>query len=398
VAAATVLWALTLPTQAHGIDVTQDAAESMQRAREDLSMGRLDRAEIGLERVLMLQPDHAEARIEMALLMARKGQAEVARSLLRGLAEDPRTPEDFRTRLRSLSSSLSRLEAGLNASAKPVAPSRVPEGALVGGSRATLRVEASVTWSSNPLARTAEADLTFTTPEGTLAVPLADKAEPGMVTNLGLVHQGKQATWELNLSKTNVAASGTAFRLAAWGKVPGTWKPLASVQWNFQALEGFDGARRYTAGLAWNEATRRWSAQAYVDPSIDDSGLLARLDLQIAQNKTWQSSAFIERSESLRRLLGSWRTGAWFRLQPRADWELSFLLQDQKDLHGYSPLLASGAPRRLTLAHLGIEKTHRVGIDKAIAVRLLASERRSNIELFSYREAAVQVTLIQMLQ
>ena len=64
---------------------------ALGQARVEITSQRYDRAEILLERVLMLHPENAEARIELAMLMARRGHIDGAQALVQSLVDDPRT-------------------------------------------------------------------------------------------------------------------------------------------------------------------------------------------------------------------------------------------------------------------------------------------------------------------
>ena len=61
------------------LQAEQDALQAYEEARRAVADERLDEAELLLERVLMLMPEHAGARLDFALLLARRGQADAAR-------------------------------------------------------------------------------------------------------------------------------------------------------------------------------------------------------------------------------------------------------------------------------------------------------------------------------
>jgi hypothetical protein len=65
--------------------------------------------------------------------------------------------------------------------------------------------------------------------------------------------------------------------------------------------------------------------------------------------------------------------------------------QAQKDLQGYSPLLNAGAARWLTTSSLTLERMLPLASEKTLTFRALAAQRRSNIVIFAFREASLQV-------
>jgi hypothetical protein len=386
----------------------------MEEARQALQLNHLDRAELLLERVLMLQPENAEARVELALLMARRGQADTARGLLRGLVDDPRTPPDHRARLESLLAGLMPAKwpfEALRGQARGSRPA-VGDGLKVHASPAPplWRAEASLTWSNNPLARTAQSDITFTTPDGPVQVPLANRPQPGALAGLGLARLGGESGFELHLQEAGFSGARSAARLSAWGSLPWPLPPatppaasatsgretwFSALQWNLQAQQGLDGARRTAAGLSALSGPWRWSILRYEEPSLTDRGSLFRVDLQALDRPRFQGSAYAERSTSTTRAQSVVRAGWQAQWTPVAGWRAQFHWQAQNDLQGYNPLLAEGAPRRLRTVKLAVERILPIGAENWLSVQALATQRQSNIELFAFREAALQVSLVR---
>jgi hypothetical protein len=62
-----------------------------------------------------------------------------------------------------------------------------------------------------------------------------------------------------------------------------------------------------------------------------------------------------------------------------------------QDTSGYSPLLENGAPRWLVSNQWSLEKTLQFESGKTLSFRVLTTQRRSNIELFAFREHALQI-------
>lgn len=362
-----------------------DARESFAQARQALQEQRYDRAELLLERTLMLQPDNAEARIELALLMARRGQADTARALLAGLAEDPRTPPVHRQRLLQL---IQGLAPGPQAVAQGPAPPRA---------QPLWRAEAGLAWSTNPLARTSAQEIAFTTPDGTVPIALTGRPVQGAVGSLALSRVGPQAGMELALQAVDAPGLQPAARWAAWGPAPSGWD-LAALQWSLSAQQGVDGARRHLAGLSWAGPQHRWSVFRYSEPSLADRGHLLRLEVQAAQGLPPGAQALVslERSSSTLKDQGTWRMGLQAQAQLPSQLRLQAQWSGQKDLHAYSPLLANGAPRWLSTLQLALERPVSWGSGKTLTFRVLTTERKSNIELFAYRESALQLQFAQM--
>ena len=394
--------------QAHELNAPQDAAQSMEQAREDLQRGRLDRAELLLERVLMLQPENAEARVELALLMARRGQVDAARGLLQGLRDDPRTPAEYRDRLNTLRSGLAVASRPGTASSGQGARQDAAAAPLDNAQRPAAeeapvwRAEASLAWSSNPMARTALSDVTFTTPDGPVQVPLSSRPQPGALAGLGLARLGGSSGFELHLQEAAVAGAQPSVRLMGWGAVPSAWmspgmkSTTSLLQWNMQAQQGLDGSRRAMAGLSLVSGRWRGALHHYLEPTMDDRGHLFRLDLQVVDHPKLQVAVYGERSASSARDQGSVRAGWHAQWLPGAGWRAQLLWQAQHDLQGYNPLLANGAARRLWSVQGSVERNVPIGADKMLSFRALATQRQSNIELFGFSEAALQISLVRL--
>jgi hypothetical protein len=366
------------------LDPEQDALEAFAQARQALGEQRLDRAELLLERVLMLQPENAEARVELALLMARRGQPDTARALLVGLAQDPRTPPPHRERLLVLVEGLNQRPLPA-----PVVAKVVP---------ALWRLESGLTWSSNPLARTRADELLFTTPDGLVALPLLNKPQPGAVAAMSLARTQGTAGIEVQLQGVDVSGAHPAARVAAWGSWP-IEQFAPAVQWSLAAQQGLDSARRQTAGLSWTRSSLRWSVFRYIEPELSDRGHLLRWEAQwpgIPALPGLQGGVHVERAASTAKDQGAWKAGLLAQTLLPADLRLQLQWTAQKDTHGYSPLLANGAPRWLTSTQWVLEKGLDLGNGKTLSLRALTTQRRSNIELFAFREHAFQIQAAKM--
>jgi hypothetical protein len=348
----------------------------MQEARQAQSAQQFDRAEILLERVLMLMPDHAEARIELAWLMLRRGQWEAARGLLQSLAEDPRTPDQHR-------SSLMALLAQLPDRSSAQAPSVPPQPAT------SWRLELGLAASSNPLARSSADELTCTLPEGPLTLPLTTQPQLGAVASVSLSRVQENWGWELSSQRLSLPDARESYRMAWWARLPvDTAVPLHGV---VTTQQGFDASRRSTLGVATQWRSSRWLWAWYNEPTLSDEGQFARVDLPLLRYRNYQLMASLERSVSHRKTQGYARAGMSADVTLAAGWRLQAHWSAQEDTQGYNPLLENGARRRLVTSQISLERQVKLNQENVIHWRLLASDRRSNLELFSFKEVAMQV-------
>lgn len=413
VAACAGLFALTCFQHAGASELNpaQDAAVSLRQAREEIELGKLDVAEVLLERVLMLQPENAEARVELALLMARRGQVDASRGLLQGLVEDPRTPLEHKARLFALLAGLQSQAAPPFIPVQPAATQRLGagkahqprSGAASASPSPVWRAEASLAWSRNPLARTYLSEVTFTTPDGPVQVALSGRPQSGALVGLGLARLGDKASFEMQLQETPVAGGASSARLTGWGKVAPRLIPQFAAsavgddwQWQVQALQGLDGSRRWLAGVSLVSAPWRWTLQHYDEATTGDRGGLLRLDLQALSTPDFTLSTHAERSASVGARRGSARIGVSAQWAFAEGWRAHFAWQAQEDLQGYNPLLANGATRKLQTEQFSLERAGSIGPDILLSLRAIGARRHSNIELFSFREAALQISLTRV--
>jgi hypothetical protein len=385
----------------------EDALAAYAEARQASAAGQWDRAEILLERVLMLMPEHAEARIDFAVLMARRGQPETARQLLRGLIDDPRTPADYRQRLLAMVSALPREQ-----------PSPRPEGGLkaatfgrpsANGSppRAVWRGEASWLVSTNPLARTSASELLLTVGGGTVALPLATRPEAGHVTGLALSRATATGGVDVSFQALAQPAEGleaSAHRLSLWRSLltHESWPMLpagAELQGAVQTQQGFDGLRRHTAGLMLRKAAYRLSLLHYAEPGQEEAGALLRYEHRWATPRgSWPTvgAVMLERSASQRREQGYWRLGVVTESTVSASGKLQLQLTAQQDTAPYSVLLENNAKRRLFTGYVGFEQQWNLGDRTALVGRLFAGRRLSNLALFDFQDAGAQLAWVQL--
>jgi hypothetical protein len=195
-------------------------------------------------------------------------------------------------------------------------------------------------------------------------------------------------------------------RLSAWGSIqPNSGSARRNpLQWSYQAQQGLDGLQRQSfslaypfdfEGLAW-----RGVAVHYQEPSTSerqgDRGHALRLEQRGASGAlTWLLHA--ERSASQVFEQGYTRAGLFAELLPAPkllpQTRLSLQVTDQRDTHSYSPLLLNGAKRHLISSLVAIEQHANLENKKVLIFRAFSAERRSNLELFSYKDIGAQVLI-----
>jgi len=390
-----------------------EAFQAFDQARVEITSQRYDRAEILLERVLMLHPENAEARIELAMLMARRGHVDGAQALVQSLVDDPRTEPEQKQALLSLMQQIKnirpamanpyaldtrRAKEGLTAAAHGLSqPTTKPPAA------ALWRGEATLTASSNPLARTSAGAITITLPDGPLSLPLSQTAKSGSLAGATLSRTTATNGAELSVQRVSVTGATAAARAVFWSQVPWVqWlpeniKPLAAppVLAYAQAQRGLDGQSRTMAGLTTMLGAQRLSLSHYEDFGINDRGIVVRAEHNASRvwGTDWQAS--IEHSNSAVGPQAHWRVGlgAEYGLGNRR--KLLAQITHQQDTYSYSALLQEGAKRRLTTTYVAYEQQYPLKSEKILIWRVFSGERQSNLELFKYNERGAQLSIVQ---
>ncbi len=381
----------------------QEALQTYEEARQALATGRLDEAELLLERVLMLMPEHAEARLEFALLLARRGQPEAARALILGLAEDPRTPGEHRQRLQALADQLLAPRPPLLPPPATLALNGKPASATAAGNGlhtsppARWRAEASLAGSTNPLSRTAADGVTLTLPDGPITLPLSTRPQASTVAGFSLLGLRGSSGVDLSIQEMDSSGTATAYRAAAWGEVPavGQMAGLPALQWQLQTLRGFDNLRRHAASLAVPApgGAQRLVLGAYADPTQEDRGWLLRAEHRASGPAGWTWQASAERSASTTRAQGYWRLNLALEAPLGPGRRLQAQATAQEDTHPYSPLLENNSHRRLWTRYVGFEQHIPWGGSHALVFRLFNTQRGSNLAIFAFRDTGAQLAL-----
>jgi hypothetical protein len=411
IACTLVLGQTFVSTMAHSAELkpAEEAAQAFAQAMIALKQGQQEQAELLLERVLMLSPENAEARLELAGLFAQRGRVVSAKLMLESLESDPRTPAEHKLQLRKL---IAELSVAMNATdnEKQTIKASTPIGQPV-VQTATTQFEFGLTQSSNPLARTASEGITFTLPEGPVQLPLSVKPIKALARTFQLSHEPlefQNAGVEIYLQslEPGIAQSQTAVRLSAWGSIQtGNLLQMQNpLQWHYQAQQGLDGLRRQSvalgypfdyAGLAWRSVAVHYQEPTTADRQ-GDRGQAFRIEQKgMAGTLSWLAHA--ERSTSQVFEQGYVRAGLFAELAPLPkllpQTRISAQVSDQRDTHSYSALLLNGAKRQLFSSLVAIEQQTKLEKEKVLIFRAFSAERRSNLELFNYKDAGVQLLL-----
>jgi hypothetical protein len=369
------------------LDPDAQAQEALAQAREALNDKAWGRAELFLERVLMLAPEQAEARVMLASLMAQVGRVETALLLLQSLIDDPRTPSEYRVRLRSVYAllaqaprlaSLSRASTQLDAQARP---------------SPYWRSELGLGYSTNPLARTSASELPLTIADSLVSLPLTDRPQAAGQLHASLTRLGGAYGMDMALQRLmGQAQAPAAARLALWGPINDF--SGGALLWQGFAQQSLDDQRRYSLGLTWLDARQRVSLATVAEPTRQDQNHWLRYEQRALPLLGGVWGAQLERG------FGAEKSPNYVRLGATGDYSLGaqrYLVlqwQAQADLTGYSPLLANGARRWLDTRSVAVEQHLALNPQNILVFRVLASERRSNLTIFSFRELGFQVSLV----
>jgi len=368
------------------LDAAEEAEQSLEKARKAIAARSFDQAELQLERVLMLVPEHAEARVILASLMAQLGRLETALLLLQSLIDDPRTEDDYRQRLRGIYALIAQAPRLASSTQMPDAMASDPD------KRGYWRGEIGLGHSSNPLARTAASELPLTIADSVINLPLSDRPIRGNQIQASIARLGPDQGFDLNL--TSVSLSGgqighaAAGRVSAWGAIAG---PL---YWQAQAQQSLDDQRRYTFGLSLAEGRNRLTLAAFREPTRGETGQFLRYEHRVLPLAGGLWSAGIERGHHTE------QTPDYLRASITGEYNLGkqrFLVVNwgyQGDLSGYNPLLENNSRRWLETRSVAFERHFVLGTQKVVVLRALANERRSNLTIFSFRDLGLQVSLL----
>lgn len=356
-----------------------EAGRAYEEALSALKDGRWVQAELLLERTLMFNPDHAEARLELAGLLALGGRQESARALVDSLIADPRTSDAHRERLRMMLAHPPRAYGGIGL--QPDRPVWVAEGFAV--------------WTRNPLARADLSQLTLTFPEGSISLPVDQEVRAGVISGLSVQRLTPNGiSVDASVQRLGGSDSGAAHRLSVSGRLPLEGGFSRAPRWLLQTQQALDGNVRHTAALSGADAAWRLSGGLFSEPDLARDGLYLRLEHVHQLRRGLRVSAFGGLEHPMDGVTGYWRAGAALSWEPWSDWSMFAQAILHRDFSGYSPLLEGGARRAMHSLDLALEHSWRpMGAGWQLLARAHVSRRWSNLSLFEYRDAGFQLSI-----
>lgn len=362
----------------------QEAHTAYEQAMQAWREQEWVRAELQLERALMFMPEHAEARLQLALLLAKRGRVQAAQALIESLIADPRTPPAHRQQLQAL---LAAEAPSRPNGTTPQAQAKQP---------AKTWSEASMSYTRNPYLRASLGQLDLTLPDGILTLPLESRVQPAWVAGLSVGHavtQGEQP-WGIELQTQHILGDEAKTASRAYLYWGGVSLVLGSkYRWGLLTQRTYDGVERQTITLAGQRTAWQWSVGLFTESEPGRQGQTLRLDGVVVEGKALQAYAYGETETANAGRPGYAAAGLWtqWALAPR--WALQLHARAQQDWTGYSALLDSGARRRLLSVQGTLERNWPLGADHLLVARAYYGERTSNLDLFNYRDSGLQLSL-----
>ncbi len=373
-----------------------------QSALSALSARAWAEAELHFERVLMFMPEHAEARIQLAMLLAQRGKLEAASGFIESLMEDPRTPPAHRERLSEM---LAQLKRGPSADMdRHGLRPRDDEagGAIASEARPSIAVSApaiiqarvSLGYSGNPYARADINSLTLTLPDGSTELPVSQNihAAPLLINSLSYLAPN-QCGFEAYDQRwaTTEQQFANKLLLFCYGKWGG-----AKVQTFASSLRSVDGGGRTSTGVAWVLDSWRVTAQFFREPQLERQGYAFRVEhLQNSENGA-QTLLYAEAEKATTGTPGYAKYGLLREYSLTSSTSLLAQILFQRDFAGYSALLDNGATRTLLFAELGLHKDWGSYAGWAVGSSLQTGRRWSNLALFGYKDTTAQLSLSRL--
>ena len=365
---------------AHAADQAHAAYE---QALQALALQQWTQAELLLERALMFQPEHAEALLQLATLLAQRDRLESAQALIGMLLHDPRTPPQHRRHLQALLDNTYR---------KADAP-------MVGGTPATPLPTArtQMLWTAgytrNPLGTTSATQLTLTLPEGPVTLPLAARAEGGTVATVAMHHQ-RTSGLELyaQIQAASQAQAHTAGRFALGGPLG-----LKNHHWSLSTQRALDGSTRHSASLLRTlDANAQLMAGIFRESSFGRTDWLVRGQRSFMVASRWPVTTWGEYEHGRTGAPGAVRGGVQALVSIAPRWQLQGQVSGQWDTSGYSKLLENNAARRLLTAHFELEYRWPSPVLAGQAVlSTYAARRWSNLALFDWNDHGVRISWLR---
>jgi hypothetical protein len=365
------------------INPVREAELAFDAAKRALTAEDWSQAELFLERTLMYAPEHAEARLELALLLARRGRAEAAEAFVESLILDPSTPAAHRARLSALRDQLLGI-----APAKLPAPLEVKEASLAAPSLRFF-LESSLGRSSNPLAGTSDTEVSLTFPGGPVSLPIDSQNIAAPVAGLSLAIAGPSGLRiEAQTQEIRGEVGRSSQRVLLSRNIKETTQSTVSV--TLLGQKGVYGEHRF--GL---QSSLQWGQNRLVlgwvdEPELGRASGILRAE-RIFLDGSWLVSAeherALEQGPSMSRLGLSGTVKLPFRTMGYVG------LSAHMDHSGYSVYLQNNAPRRLLSGQLVLERSWPISTGETSLgsrvegfARVQAQGRAANIGLFAYKD------------
>lgn len=372
-------WAAKAP-----INPIQEAELAFASAQAALVSQDWAQAELFLERTLMYAPQHAEARLELALLLARRGRMEAAEAFIESLILDPSTPAGHRARLSALRDQI------LGASTLALALPRLqPVVAPMDPDELRFFMESSLGRSSNPLAGTSDTEVSLTFPGGPVVLPIDTQNIAAPVVGLSLAIAGRSGLrLEAQTQDLRGEIGRSSQRLLLSRNIKET--PQGTVSITLLGQKGVYGEHRFGLQGGWSSGANRVVLGWVDEPELGRASAVLRAERSF-HSGAWMAS--LEHEHSLEQGPSITRVGLSGSLKLPFKTMGYVGISAHTDHSGYSVYLKSNAPRRLLSGQLVLERSwtlaspsgHGNARVEGVA-RVQALARAANIGLFAYRD------------
>lgn len=380
------------PPQDALIQARREADTAYDQALKALAQQQWLEAELLLERALMFYPAHAEALLQLALLLAQREDADSAQALIQVLLDDPTTPPAHRERLQALLAHTYARTTNAAAHAALVAQqTRPPPPRTVIGW--------GLAYSSNPLAATDARQLVLTLPQGNVVLPLQQRSNAGATGQVQLYHRWDQGV-ELQAATQTSNAHGAqaAQRLTLMAPLSPLTQALQQPWYASLAVQHtLDGSRRQAANLHWqfadNPTPTLYSLGIFSEAETHRSGWTLRAQRSLPARATGpRALAWAEYEHSRGPGPNALRLGLQGQWALDPQWQLHAYSYAQADDAGYSALLQNNKARRVVTGYLALERQlHPALWGGQLGATLHWSRRWSNLPLFAWKDQGISL-------
>ena len=401
---------VTENTEAADTALTQSQAKAAyEQALQALKQRQWTQAELLLERVLMFQPEHAEALVQLATLLAQRDRLESAQALISMLLNDPRTPPVHRGRLQMLldnsyndvGAALAGIGSAVNAhpngsQAGHAGGADAPSASAAPGAPALVaRTQAlfSVGYTRNPLGTTSATQLSLTLPDGIVTLPVVARAQGGGIGTVALHHQ-RESGLELyaQMQTSTLPQASTSGRVALGGPLG-----LKNHSWSLSTQRALDGSTRHSAAVVRTlPGNTQLMASVFHESSFKRTDWLVRGQRSVVVSERWPVTAWGEYEHGRGAAPGALRAGMQALVPITPSWQLQSLVYGQWDTSGYNKLLKNNAARKLLTAHVELEyrwPSSHLGGQATFSV--YTARRWSNLSLFDWNDHGVRLSWLR---